>query len=272
MSEKDSNERALATRRQFEEYLKAQLALPWQKQRELIQSTMPLREDGVKKAVMMAKAYQLPLDTIAMIPSGKRGLQPYVMERGINFRLQMDPRGLQSIETEILHWATREEPYARVRCTIKFRDGSTFVAHASHSAASESNPNWTPDFITMKAETKARRRAGIAAVGIPFPVWESEMEYREWEAQRALAETVEGEARPIDELEGPQFLAQAFAVGWTYDQVLERLGVSKFAEIKEKYGSYEAALEALGAPDNSEQKASGNTPEDSHEVVNSEGA
>ena len=186
-----SNNHALALvplRKELEQYLNLQLAMPWTEQRQFLTSTVSINESGVKKVVSMAQTYKLPLDVFALIPT-KQGLKPYVKANGIVFRLQMDHRGILSIVPEILHWATVEEPWAYVRCTIKFKDGSEFVAHASHSTDSEGNLKSTPDYITMKCETKAVRRCGEKAVGIPFPVYESEMEYKSWES----GQVIEGE-------------------------------------------------------------------------------
>ena len=225
-----NNHSLVPLRKELEQYLNIQLAMPWQEQRQLLTSTQSINESGVNKVVAMAKSYKLPLDVFALIPT-KQGMKPYVLAKGIVFRLQMDLRGLESIIPEILHWATVEEPWARVKCTIKFKDGSEFVAHASHSAESEGNPKWTPDFITMKCETKAVRRCGEKAVGIPFPVYESEMEWKSWKNNQ---DVVEGEVAEVGEVGNiAEFLSKLMMeYGIQPMELPEKLGLESMDEVE----------------------------------------
>ncbi len=233
MAEKKSELALPISPAEYNDYLRRQLALPWKEQRSLIQCRDSLNEAGVRKAVEIAALYRLPLDQIAMIRKGGR-LVPYVMARGINWRLQMDPRGLKSITTEILKWATREDPEARVRCTVEFANGERFVAHSSHSLASESNPEATPDFITKKCETQAMRRAGLMAVGIPFMTYEDELDFQEWRTEVEKRKAIEAE---VKELKTPrnvgEFLVGAFNKGLTMGDILGKLGLESPGEIED---------------------------------------
>ena len=233
---------ALITARQAENHLKEQLSLSWTDQRGLINCATALNEAGVRKAVQIAKTYQLPLNLIHMINT-KQGMKPYVGADAVMFRLQIDPRGLRSIETEILQWATTEKPEARARATVTFADGSRFVRHASHSSVSENNPSWTPDFITMKCETKAMRRVGKAAVPIPFPVFEDFAEFKEWE-NRHRDDVVEGQVR--ESMNMAEFLAEMFKRGYaSVEEMAKRVGVDKLEDIVD----YKEALNAIDGDD-----------------------
>jgi len=211
-------------RQQLEEYLEKQWAMSWMEQRSLINSTVSLNEAGVRKALTISKTYKLPLDVIAMIPT-KQGLKPYIMARGIIFRLQTDPRGLKGISTEVLQWPTPD------------------------NLETETNTAATLDTIVMKCETKAVRRAGIMATGIPFPLYEEEMEWQAQVAHKAMERaTVEGEVRELDEStsnNAAELLALAFAAGMSLDEVLEKLNLSDVSELG-TVSDFDEALEALG--------------------------
>jgi len=248
--------------KELQQYMEYQLTMPWTEQRQLLTSQKAINESGVKKVVAMAKAYKLPLDVFALIPT-KQGMKPYVLAKGIVFRLQMDFRGIESIIPEILHWATVEEPWAKVKCTIRFKDGSEFVKHASHSADSEGNPNWTPDFITMKCETKAVRRCGELAVGIPFPVYEAAMEWNAWETKQAV---VEGEFKVLGEVNNFAEFLSNLMLDYNIQpmELPERLGIESMDQVEahvyktlkiESWGQIEKldeAVVALGLKDGGE--------------------
>ena len=145
----------------------------------------------------------------------------------------MDPRGLKSIEPEILKWATRDDTEARVRCVVEFWNGERFVAHSSHSMHSENNPDATPDFITKKCETQAMRRAGLMAVGIPFMTYEDEVDFQAWKTDLERKQAVEGEVREIGTVRNAgEFIVALFQRGYELGKILGTLGLESPGEIE----------------------------------------
>jgi len=218
-------------------YLVKQWELPWQRQRLLINSSESLGEAGVQMAVAMSRAYHLPLDVIAMV-STKQGLKPYVMEKGVVFRLQWDYRGLKSIIPEIEKYATKEDPEARVKCTIEFWDGSKFVNYSARSSEDE-RYEWTPGAITKKCVTSAIRRAGLTATGIPFPVWEEFIEWEETKARKIINQVEETEVPESDRgRKLTEFLKTCYASGLNLETIQEKLGpineITDFGEALKK--------------------------------------
>jgi len=223
----------------IQSYLVKQWELPWQQQRQLINCSESLAEIGVQKAVAMSKAYHLPLDVIAMIPT-KQGLKPYIMETGVVFRLQWDYRRLKSIIPEVEKYATKEDPEARVKCTVEFQDGSKFVNYSCRS--SEDEPyEWTPGSITKKCVTSAIRRAGLTATGIPFPVWEELIEWEETKARKIINQVEETGVPESDRgRKLTEFLKTCYASGLNLETIQEKLGpineITDFEEALKKLG------------------------------------
>lgn len=160
--------------------LEEQYSLPWEERRSLIpfEGRHALTQQGVEYATKLARQYQLPLTSLALIAT-QNGLRPYVTAEGMVFRLHHDPRGVPSIETEVLDWGDTTGR-ARVRATVRIGE-ARYVSHAQLTLEEERkrNPRADMDTVVMKAETKSIRRACQRAVGIPFPVYEEAREYVE---------------------------------------------------------------------------------------------
>ena len=208
--------------------LRDQYRLRWEKQRELIKSSMPLTEAGTKIAVRTARSFLLPLHGIDMIPVGKGGQQvPYVNAEGIRFKLWLDPRGYKSSDCDIIHWPTKDEPWVVVKGKVEFADGSVY----HNFGAVDCQPGPGVSHALLKSKTKAYRRAGISAVGVALPVAEEYYDYAD--EQRQLGKPVdaidveyrEAQQRSIIE---PKNLAELLAwieqVGHTTDEAVQIAG------------------------------------------------
>lgn len=208
--------------------LQDQYRLRWEKQREMIKSSMPLTEAGTKIAVRTARSFLLPLHGIDMIPVGKGGqMIPYVNAEGIRFKLWLDPRGYKSADCEIIHWPTKDEPWVVVKGKVEFGDGSTY----QNFGAVDCQPGPGVSNSLLKATTKSYRRAGISAVGVALPIAEEYYDYVDEQRQTGKpvdaidAEYREAQQRPIVD---PKNLAELLAwieqVGHTTDETVQIAG------------------------------------------------
>lgn len=172
--------------------LEEQWSLPIEAVSQLVQSEAPLTEKGVRTVIALAKMHMLPLTGINVIRDSRGRLSFYVNSRGILWRLHNDSRGLKAQKHEIVHLPTPDEPYVRVRATVEFEDGSSFTNEAliyfkydqerGEWLERTRRGDWRPVNLgdrIMTAITKAKRRAGVDAVGLALPIFEDYVEYME---------------------------------------------------------------------------------------------
>ena len=157
-----------------QEIVKKEYSLLWQEQRALIRCDHPLSEEEVRLAVQVARTHSIPISALALVPSGG-GFKLYVTVEGILWKVHNDPRGLESIEPEVIQWASEENTgIAKAKCTITFGGGRRFVEYAQHSKAGELDPAVTIDRITNKCIDLALQRACSVAIGVPLPIYQGE--------------------------------------------------------------------------------------------------
>jgi len=196
-----SEKKAQIVLRQLEE----QWNLPFDAVSQLVQSEQPLSEKGIKTVISLAKMHMLPLTGINVIKNSRGQLSFYVNSRGILWRLHNDERKLKSHSHKVVHLPTPQEPWVQVEATVEFEDGSKFTNEAfiyfkydeetgewlERTRRGEWKPVNLGDRI-MTAITKAKRRAGVDAVGLALPIFEDYVEYAE-------GEVIEGSARVVEE-------------------------------------------------------------------------
>jgi len=258
----EEKSRAQIVLRQLEE----QWNLPVEAISQLVQSEAPLSEKGIKTVITLAKMHMLPLTGINVIKDSRGRLSFYVNSRGILWRLHNDGRGLKGHSHEVIHLPTPQEPWVQVRATVEFEDGSKFTNEAfiyfkydeetgewlERTRRGEWKPVNLGDRI-MTAITKAKRRAGVDAVGLALPIFEDYVEYMEGEiidvVPRPVEETPElpsGEPRNLAEL-----LAKASEeLGLDAKGVQEKLGKELSEIAQDVSGSWtELQEEARKGPD-----------------------
>lgn len=225
-------------------YLEHQYALSYEEKLQLIQHDDRYRptEMAIDQIVGMARLYSLPLTAMAFIPS-RTGGQPYIKWEGINWRLQLDPRGLKSMYAEPVQWPSKDNSYRAVfKGVVEFNNGQTFIAFGS--ASKESNPSSSTDDNIMRAETKSLRRAGVRAVAIPFPVFEEYVEWQDGErARKTVTQTAYSEETASRQQANPRQNEAEFTIGTllalavkqnlSIEDICARLGVSNLGEIKD---------------------------------------
>ena len=176
-----SEKKAQIVLRQLEE----QWNLPFDAVSQLVQSEQPLSEKGIKTVISLAKMHMLPLTGINVIKNSRGQLSFYVNSRGILWRLHNDERKLKSHSHKVVHLPTPQEPWVQVEATVEFEDGSKFTNEAfiyfkydeetgewlERTRRGEWKPVNLGDRI-MTAITKAKRRAGVDAVGLALPIFE----------------------------------------------------------------------------------------------------
>lgn len=151
--------------------LEEQYKLPWEVQRDMIRSEGALMQKGVQMAVRTAMAFGLPLQGINVLRNNV-----YVNSDGIRWRLHTDPRTLKRSDAEIVHRPTKDEPWVEVKATVEMGDGSVYSNYGVVDCA----PGAGVGNAIMKTVTKAKRRAGVDAVGVALPIFE---EYTEFVAE-----------------------------------------------------------------------------------------
>lgn len=153
------------------EYIQREWELDWKEARKLLRTagTAILNEAAVREAIEMAKAYNLPLRAIAIIPT-KQGVQPYVTADGFRWAFRLDPRGAKSIKTEIIRfpWESPDQRIAVAKAIAEFADGSVYTAYGAASADKRSHSDFTDEDLILLAETKAVRRCLVNAIAFPF--------------------------------------------------------------------------------------------------------
>lgn len=224
------------------EQLEEQYTMPIDLQRGLIRSEHALSDQGVQTAVRVARTFGLPLQGVNVIRT-RSGLQVFVNSDGVRWRLHTDPRHLRKSHGVVVHHPTPDEPWIQATATIEFEDGSQFVNEAwmylrydeqsgLYSERSRRG-DWnavSPGDRCMAAITKAKRRAGVDAVGVALPIFE---DVAEWSLAGTHTDTVDAEftrlSRPgpgtIEGLmemvteDGYSLEDLIQAVGWTVDRM-----------------------------------------------------
>ena len=192
--------------------LTSQYDLPWKEASQLIRSELPITEYWAKLAIQVARSFGLPLQGINVIPS-KAGASVYVNSDGVRWRLHTDPRGILKSTGEISHRPTKEEPWFEATATVAFKDGSEFtnigVVYVDWGRPSDVANG------AMKSLTKAKRRAGVDAVGAALPIYE---DYIEWRDEQKGTKTLEGNFTIVEEVKviEPTNLAEFFS--WLQQQ------------------------------------------------------
>ena len=156
------------------EIVKKEYALLWQDQRTLIRCDHPLCEEDVRAAVQIARIYSVPVSAVAAVPSGG-GFKHYMTVEGLLWQLHNDPRGLESIEPEVIQWADDQNGCtAKAKCTITLGGGKRFVGYCQHSRGRGAGEGVSADDITNKCIDIAVSRTCVMAAGITVPIYEGE--------------------------------------------------------------------------------------------------
>lgn len=261
--------RALIASPEIVNYLESQYSLPYDELLSIVayDAKYPPSERGMKQLVTMAKMYQLPVTALAYIPT-KTGGQPYVKAEGVNWRLQLDLRGLKAMYAEPVQWPTKENGWRVIfKGIVEFANGQVFTAYASLSK--ETEPYTTVDNLIMKCSTKAIRRAGIIAVAIPFPVFEEFADWEESERRRSptgrvtdmrTGEVIDSTTTEVEP--GPSYTignlaADALAKGIGFEDLCKKLGVSNIGEITSPLeAAYKLGIKER-EPEEKEEKTNG---------------
>lgn len=141
--------------------LDVQYNLPLEQQRKLIQipQNVNASDDLVRATVELARSARIPLWGVLIIPT-KNGNRPYINADGIRFRLANDPRGVKSVDVEILHYPMQMGDTATVKATVVMLNGQSYSNFGSVKIDSQ----WNEANGLSKATTKAIRRASYEAV------------------------------------------------------------------------------------------------------------
>jgi hypothetical protein len=191
--------------------LQEQYDLPIEQVIQLIRSEAPLTKVGAMLALQVAKSFGLPLQGINVITTSRGATNVYVNADGIRWRVHTDDRGIAASTGEITHRPSKDEPWFEAVGTVKFKDGSEFT----NIGVVGVDLNKPMDIANgaMKALTKAKRRAGVDAVGVALPIAEDFLEYAEEQRAKGKAsDFIDGEfkdlsTKPIAE---PSTLAEVF--------------------------------------------------------------
>lgn len=176
--------------------LEEQYNLPIKDVVQLIRSEAPLTEVGAKLALRVAQSFGLPLQGINVITTSRGVTNVYVNADGIRWRVHTDDRGIAASTGEITHRPTKDEPWFEAVGTVKFKDGSEFT----NIGVVGVNLNNSMEVANgaMKAITKAKRRAGVDAVGVALPIAEDFLEYAEEQRSRGKSSgVIDGEFQEI---------------------------------------------------------------------------
>ena len=207
--------------------LKDQYKMPWEQQRALIVSETPLTQFGTQLAVRTARSFGLPLQGVNIIVTKRGEPKVYVNSYGVNWLLQLDPRGLKSMRHEIIHRPSQQEPWVEAKAVIEFNNGATF----ENMGVVETLPGPGVGNASMKSVTKAYRRAGVLAAGVPLPMAEEFYDYADEQRQIGKSvDTIDGEYReaqqkPIVEPKNlSELLVWVDQVGHTTDEAVQIAG------------------------------------------------
>ena len=215
--------------------LAEQYALPIEQIRKLVRSSQKLSEATLLEAVLTAKMFGVPLQGINVIPSSQ-GPGIYINSDGIRWLIHNNPRGLKSIETEIIHRPTKEEISVEVKVRTTFKDGSFFDG----IGACMIDKQWDPANATMKAETKAERRSGYKATGKVLPSYEDQKDYIEYRETEIKDVTPQIKAFANSNHDAPSSLAELITrSGLGLEELCAKLQVASVAEIKDFHNAWE---------------------------------
>jgi len=129
-NEEKTNETSIVLSREMDNFLKAQYEASYEELLSLISydAKYPPSKAAVRRLVAMAMAYRLPVSALAFIPT-RTGGHPYVKAEGVNWRLQLDPRGLKAMYAKPIKWPTKENNYRAVfKGVVEFNNGQRFTA------------------------------------------------------------------------------------------------------------------------------------------------
>lgn len=162
--------------------LQSQYNLPLDEAMKLIRTENQLTKPAAQMAIDQARIFGVPLQGINVIPS-RNGINIYINADGIQWLLQQDPRGVKSIQTQIAHNPSKDEPFWAIRAVVTMYDGASYDGHG----AVVIDANWNFANALMKAETKAIRRASYRATGKTLPIYD---EVAEWKEESEAAKDV----------------------------------------------------------------------------------
>ena len=189
--------------------LDEQYTLPWKEQAALIRSETPMTERGIALALRVARSFGLPLQGLNIITNKRGEANVYVNADGLRWRLHTDPRGIRNSTAEVIHRPTTTEPWVEVKATITMGDGSEYT----NFGAVDCIPGSGVSNALLKSVTKAKRRAGVDAVGVALPIAEDFLEWVDEERKAGKkvdiidAEYKEMQSTPVAE---PKNLAELF--------------------------------------------------------------
>jgi len=198
--------------------IERQSKLPYEQRRMLVDTKTPLAEQPLKLIDDFVEMHMIPYTSMTWVEG-----HPYPKAEGLRYKLQADPRILKEVVTEQLispPMVDKNNMIAGYKATALFWNNECYTAEGWADLAElqvrRKNSAVSPGFMMMIAETRAKRRLALAALGLPAGVAEEVQEGQEFqEASSVIVKpsAVIYEQKKVEFVKPknlPEFLAKAY--------------------------------------------------------------
>lgn len=208
--------RALDNHSKLAQIVKQQQALSTEQRKALVDTRTAIADEPMRMIDDFVEMHVIPYTCMTWI-EGK----PYPKADGLRYKLQADPRVVKSVDTKPLEappLIDQNNMMVGYECTTEFYNGEKYHAVGWADLAElqtrRRSSAVSPGFMAMIAETRAKRRCTLAALGLPSGVAEEVTEGREYEeATVAEAKVAATEAAVMPSV--PTNLAQLLAMAYS---------------------------------------------------------
>lgn len=222
--------RALDNHSKLLEVIKKQQALPLEARKKLVDTRTPLADDPMRMIDEFVEMHLVPYTCMTWI-EGK----PYPKADGLRYKLQADPRVVKSVDTKQLEappLIDQNNMMVGYECTTEFYNGERYHAVGWADIAElqtrRRGSNVSPGFMAMIAETRAKRRCTLAALGLPTGIAEEVSEGKEFEAasKEGIVTPVVTPTMPSVPTNLAQLLAMAYSdLHYSAQDIANKLGM-----------------------------------------------
>lgn len=205
--------RALDNHAKLNKIIAHQQALPLAERKKLVDTRNPIADEPMRMIDEFVEMHMIPYTAMTWI-EGK----PYPKADGLRYKLMAEPRVVKYVDTKPLEappLIDQNNMMVGYECTVEFFNGEKYHAVGWADLAElqtrRRGTNVSPGFMAMIAETRAKRRCTLAALGLPTGVAEEVTEGKEFEA--AAKDVVVTPVTPMPSV--PTNLGQLIAMAYT---------------------------------------------------------
>lgn len=206
--------RALDNHSKLIKIINDQRKLPIEERKKLVDTKSPLANEPMKMIDDFVEMHMIPYTSMTWVEG-----HPYPKADGLRYKLQADPRISKSVDTRQLESPSlvdQNNMMVGYECYIEFFNGEKYHAvgwaDLAELQARRVRSNVSPGFMCMIAETRAKRRCILAALGLPTGIAEEIIEGKEYEeASVNVAPVPTPEAAPSVPTNLAQLIAKAYS-------------------------------------------------------------